>query len=96
LLRQLLLPSPRLPFEFNRGRRRLIVAFTRPISHHTLRKSISSPMIIARLVLPPRLFCWPVNHIDSSGVGGGKKACVLQSIALQITAVGNGREVKLE
>jgi hypothetical protein len=33
--------------ESNRGRKRLIVAFTRPISHHILRKSTSSPMIIA-------------------------------------------------
>jgi hypothetical protein len=32
--------------ESNRGQKRLIVAFTCPISHHILRKSTSSPMII--------------------------------------------------
>jgi hypothetical protein len=45
----------------------------RSISHHILCKSTSSPMISPMLVLLPRLFCWPVNQINSSGVNGGKR-----------------------
>jgi hypothetical protein len=48
-------------------------------AHHFQR---SSPA----LVLPLRLFCWPVNHIDGSGVDGGKRACVSGAIWRQIAA----------
>jgi hypothetical protein len=83
----LLLPSPWLPIKSNRGQKRLIVTFTPPIlPSHLVEEAHHLQWSLHALVLMPRLFCRPVDHIDRSGVNRGKKTCVSGAIDPQIAA----------
>ena len=83
LLRSLLLPSLRLPIESNRiesRSKRLIVAFTGPISHHILRKSTSSPTIIARACASTEAVLLTRQSYRQQRLRWRQKACVFRRL----------------
>jgi hypothetical protein len=71
--------SHRLDDQSNRGRKRLIVAFTAPnLPSHLVEEAHHLQWSLHALVLMPRLFCQPVDHIDHSAASTEAKRHVFR------------------